>query len=180
MKDWSDKDESTCLMLCVMVPDSAKWGQTTFWLGSGAQEDPAAMSRNLASASSALHGLLRKLGAGLDDLLPGASLTHSRLKGILAGLRADGEEGRQLEALSSLVRRSVCPLSLTGSRPLAAGEILSMACSLAAGGIRLSVACSSAEASSRARARPRPAHRRYPVAGGCPRATWICTPTVPR
>jgi len=66
--------------------------------------------RNLTSASSALQGLLRKLGAGLDDLLPAtamggsASSSHQsgRLKKILAGLRADGEEGRQLEALSQL------------------------------------------------------------------------------
>eukprot|EP00959_Pyramimonas_sp_CCMP1952_P138200 2892703-Pyramimonas_sp.AAC.2 len=50
---------------------------------------------------STLHGLLRKLGA-LDDLLPGASLAHSKLKTILAGLRAEGDESRQLEALSNL------------------------------------------------------------------------------
>jgi len=66
--------------------------------------------RNLTSASSALQGLLRKLGAGLDDLLPATAMSGSassshqsgRLKKILAGLRADGEEGRQLEALSQL------------------------------------------------------------------------------
>lgn len=61
------------------------------------------------SASSALQGLLRKLGAGLDDLLPssaisGSSSSHQsgRLKKILSGLRADGEEGRQVEALTQL------------------------------------------------------------------------------
>ncbi|PHT52477.1 E3 ubiquitin-protein ligase UPL3 [Capsicum baccatum] len=55
-----------------------------------------------AGASSALQGLLRKLSAGLDDLLPSsamgsASSSHQsgRLKKILAGLRADGEEGKQ-------------------------------------------------------------------------------------
>lgn len=61
------------------------------------------------SASSALQGLLRKIGAGLDDLLPSsamgsASSSHQsgRLKKILSGLRADGEEGRQVEALTQL------------------------------------------------------------------------------
>ncbi|KAM7482746.1 hypothetical protein LguiB_007329 [Lonicera macranthoides] len=62
-----------------------------------------------SSASSALQGLLRKLGAGLDDLLPSsamasASSSHQsgRLKKILSGLRADGEEGKQVEALTQL------------------------------------------------------------------------------
>ncbi|KAL2329061.1 hypothetical protein Fmac_022488 [Flemingia macrophylla] len=65
--------------------------------------------QNLTSASSALQGLLRKIGAGLDDLLPSsamgsASSSHQsgRLKKILFGLRADGEEGRQVEALTQL------------------------------------------------------------------------------
>lgn len=65
---------------------------------------------NLTSASSALQGLLRKLGAGLDDLLPSSAMAGSassshqngRLKKILSGLRADGEEGRQVEALTQL------------------------------------------------------------------------------
>lgn len=63
----------------------------------------------LTSASSALQGLLRKLGAGLDDLLPSSAMGSSaashqsgRLKKILSGLRADGEEGRQVEALTQL------------------------------------------------------------------------------
>ncbi|CAN4112559.1 unnamed protein product [Withania somnifera] len=67
------------------------------------------LHQNLTSASSALQGLLRKLGAGLDDLLPSsamgsASSSHQsgRLKKILAGLRADGEEGKQVEALTQL------------------------------------------------------------------------------
>ncbi|KAK4424057.1 E3 ubiquitin-protein ligase UPL3 [Sesamum alatum] len=67
------------------------------------------LHQNLSSASSALQGLLRKLGAGLDDLLPSsamgsASSSHQsgRLKKILSGLRADGEEGRQVEALTQL------------------------------------------------------------------------------
>nr|GMC85326.1 E3 ubiquitin-protein ligase UPL3 [Ipomoea batatas] len=64
---------------------------------------------NLSSASSALQGLLRKLGAGLDDLIPSSAIgstssSHQsgRLKKILSGLRADGEEGKQVEALSQL------------------------------------------------------------------------------
>ncbi|XP_011046694.1 PREDICTED: E3 ubiquitin-protein ligase UPL3-like isoform X1 [Populus euphratica] len=68
-----------------------------------------AFHHNLTSASSALQGLLRKLGAGLDDLLPspvtgsGSSSHQSgRLKKILSGLRADGEEGKQVEALTQL------------------------------------------------------------------------------
>lgn len=67
------------------------------------------LHQNLTSASSALQGLLRKIGAGLDDLLPSsaigsASSSHQsgRLKKILSGLRADGEEGRQVEALTQL------------------------------------------------------------------------------
>ncbi|XP_078448275.1 HECT ubiquitin protein ligase family protein KAK [Wolffia australiana] len=67
------------------------------------------LHQNFTSASSALQGLLRKLGAGLDDLLPssaisGASSSHQsgRLKKILSGLRAEGEEGRQVEALTQL------------------------------------------------------------------------------
>lgn len=67
------------------------------------------LHQNLTSASSALQGLLRKIGAGLDDLLPSsamgsASSSHQsgRLKKILSGLRADGEEGKQVEALTQL------------------------------------------------------------------------------
>ena len=62
-------------------------------------------NQNLASASSALHGLLRKLGAGLDDLMPSSapsSHQSSKLKRILSGLKAEGEDERQLEALSQL------------------------------------------------------------------------------
>ncbi len=68
-------------------------------------EAGSSLHQNLASASSALHGLLRKLGAGLDDLLPSSTSSshqNSKLKRILSGLRAEGEEGRQLESLSQL------------------------------------------------------------------------------
>ncbi|XP_047332949.1 E3 ubiquitin-protein ligase UPL3-like [Impatiens glandulifera] len=66
------------------------------------------LHQNLTSASSALQGLLRKLGAGLDDLLPSSAIGASssqqngRLKKILSGLRSDGEEGKQVEALTQL------------------------------------------------------------------------------
>ncbi|XP_010327414.1 E3 ubiquitin-protein ligase UPL3 [Solanum lycopersicum] len=67
------------------------------------------LQHNLTSASSALQGLLRKLGAGLDDLLPSSAMVsasssqqNGRLKKILSGLRADGEEGKQIEALTQL------------------------------------------------------------------------------
>nr|GEX72072.1 E3 ubiquitin-protein ligase UPL3 [Tanacetum cinerariifolium] len=66
-------------------------------------------NQNLTTASSALQGLLRKLGAGLDDLLPSSAMAsgsssqqNGRLKKILSGLRADGEEGRQVESLTQL------------------------------------------------------------------------------
>ncbi|KAK4345454.1 hypothetical protein RND71_035630 [Anisodus tanguticus] len=68
------------------------------------------LHQNLTSASSALQGLLRKLGAGLDDLLPSSAMVstlslsqqNGRFKRILSGLRADGEEGKQIEALTQL------------------------------------------------------------------------------
>ncbi|XP_077221227.1 E3 ubiquitin-protein ligase UPL3-like [Tasmannia lanceolata] len=67
------------------------------------------LHQNLTSASSALQGLLRKLGAGLDDLMPSSTAAatasshqNGRLKKILSELRADGEEGRQIEALTEL------------------------------------------------------------------------------
>ncbi|XP_042403333.1 E3 ubiquitin-protein ligase UPL3-like isoform X1 [Zingiber officinale] len=82
--------------------------------GGGADDDNdgegslGILHQNLTSASSALQGLLRKLGAGFDDLLPPSALSASssqqsgRLKKILAGLRADGEEDKQFDALNQL------------------------------------------------------------------------------
>ena len=67
--------------------------------------DGGMLPHNMASASNALNGLLRKLGAGIDDLLPPSSsisMQNSRFKQILNGLRADGEPGRQLESLNEL------------------------------------------------------------------------------
>eukprot|EP01018_Ginkgo_biloba_P024669 Gb_07121 [translate_table: standard] len=57
------------------------------------------------TANSALQGLLRKLGAGMDDILPPPmpfAQQNSRLKRILSGLRAEGEVGSQVEALTQL------------------------------------------------------------------------------
>ncbi|KAF8083082.1 hypothetical protein N665_0792s0011 [Sinapis alba] len=55
-----------------------------------------------SSASNAFQGFLRKLGAGLDDLLPSSHLDGGRMKKILSGLRSQGEEGKQVEALTQL------------------------------------------------------------------------------
>ncbi|XP_059647478.1 E3 ubiquitin-protein ligase UPL3-like [Cornus florida] len=65
--------------------------------------DEGILHQNLTSASSALQGLLRKLGVGLDELLPSSAMGRKggQMK-ILSGLRADGEEGRQVEALTQL------------------------------------------------------------------------------
>ncbi|KAK5843890.1 E3 ubiquitin-protein ligase UPL3-like [Gossypium arboreum] len=71
--------------------------------------DVGSLQQNLPSASSALQGLLRKLGAGIDDFLPSSPMGSSssshqngRLKRILSGMSADGEEGGQVEALIEL------------------------------------------------------------------------------
>ncbi|KAI5402306.1 E3 ubiquitin-protein ligase UPL3 [Lathyrus oleraceus] len=74
--------------------------------GDGDGED-GIMHENLNSASSALQGLLRKLGIGFDDLIPmsgsgSSSYQDGRFKKILSALRADGEEGPQVEALTQL------------------------------------------------------------------------------
>ncbi|TVU13329.1 hypothetical protein EJB05_40379 [Eragrostis curvula] len=94
-------------------------------LGFDAMEDDddagfgaGAIPHSLTSASTALQGLLRKLGAGLDEILPSSALSAAaaaaassssasgqlsgRMKKILSGLRADGEDGRQVEALTQL------------------------------------------------------------------------------
>ncbi|KAL6517434.1 E3 ubiquitin-protein ligase upl3 [Orobanche minor] len=67
------------------------------------------LPQNLTSAGSALQGFLRKFGAGLDDFLPSSvvgsassSRQNERFKKILSDLRVDGEEGRQVEALTEL------------------------------------------------------------------------------
>ncbi|CAL8468108.1 g7647 [Coccomyxa elongata] len=58
--------------------------------------------RNFGSASSALQGLLRKLGAGFDDIVPSGGLSSAQLKGFLVQLRQDDDEAAQLDALSQL------------------------------------------------------------------------------
>ncbi|KAL6848432.1 hypothetical protein ACP4OV_021726 [Aristida adscensionis] len=72
-------------------------------------DDDVPFPQSFTSASTALHGLLRRLGAGLDDLLPSSSSssaaaasTSAQLKRILAGLQPDGDEPRQLDSLTEL------------------------------------------------------------------------------
>ncbi|XP_011092986.1 E3 ubiquitin-protein ligase UPL3 isoform X1 [Sesamum indicum] len=62
------------------------------------------LHQNLSSASSALQGLLRNLALLPSSAMGSVSSSHQsgRLKKILSGLRADGEEGRQVEALTQL------------------------------------------------------------------------------
>ncbi|KAL6629350.1 hypothetical protein ACP70R_029115 [Stipagrostis hirtigluma subsp. patula] len=70
-----------------------------------AAADEVPFPQSFTSASTALHGLLRRLGAGLDDILPSSSSsasTSAHLKRILAGLQADGDESRQLQSLMEL------------------------------------------------------------------------------
>ncbi|XP_023512904.1 E3 ubiquitin-protein ligase UPL3-like [Cucurbita pepo subsp. pepo] len=104
----------------VRIGDRERNAEQSFGLnieGSGGGDDDdndseggmGVLQQNLSTASSALQGLLRKLGAGLDDLLPSSAIASAsssqqrgRLKKILSGLRADGEEGRQVEALTQL------------------------------------------------------------------------------
>jgi E3 ubiquitin-protein ligase TRIP12 len=72
-------------------------------------DSDAPFPQSFTSASTALQGLLRRLGAGLDDLLPSSSsaaapssATSAHLKRILAGLQAHGDESRQLQSLMQL------------------------------------------------------------------------------
>ncbi|ACO64882.1 predicted protein [Micromonas commoda] len=51
---------------------------------------------------SGLQALLRRLGGGLEDMIPAAGQTRGRLKEILGGLRADGDDTRQIMALNEL------------------------------------------------------------------------------
>ena len=49
-----------------------------------------------------LQALLRRLGGGLEDLLPNAGHVSGKLKQILVGLKADGDDIRQIAALNEL------------------------------------------------------------------------------
>lgn len=64
---------------------------------------------NLGSTDSVVQGLLRRIGVRLDDLIPSSGLVPASstqqdvwLNNILAGLRSDGEEERQVAALTQL------------------------------------------------------------------------------
>ena len=59
--------------------------------GAGDEEDP-----------TGLQALLRRLGGGLEDLLPNAGHVSGKLKQILVGLKADGDDIRQIAALNEL------------------------------------------------------------------------------
>eukprot|EP00170_Pyropia_yezoensis_P003822 contig_15974_g3833 len=60
--------------------------------------------------SSTLQGLLRRLGAGLDDLFPAAGSAASRLRQVLAVIRQPGDESSLMSALTQL-----CELLSVGS-----------------------------------------------------------------
>ena len=65
----------------------------------------AARARGLppGAAGSAMQALLRKLGGGgLDDVTAGGNSMAGRLKSCLSGLRAEGDDSAQMEALTSL------------------------------------------------------------------------------
>eukprot|EP01050_Picozoa_sp_SAG11_P014149 SAG11_NODE_1713_length_4398_cov_5.942080_2_plen_211_part_00 len=57
---------------------------------------------NLASASGALQSLLRKLGGGSFEELFSPSIGSTKLESLLAGLRSEGNDMAQLQALSEL------------------------------------------------------------------------------
>ncbi|KAG2490174.1 hypothetical protein HYH03_011304 [Edaphochlamys debaryana] len=71
---------------------------------------------------SALQGLLRKLGAGFEDMMPMGGMSGSRMKAIMQGLRSMDDEGAQLSALSELNEL----LSISTEDNLAAFPIESM------------------------------------------------------
>jgi len=60
--------------------------------------------------SSTLQGLLRRLGAGLDDLFPAAGSAASRLRQVLSAIRQPQDESSLMSALSQL-----CELLSVGS-----------------------------------------------------------------
>ncbi|GAX77476.1 hypothetical protein CEUSTIGMA_g4920.t1 [Chlamydomonas eustigma] len=61
------------------------------------------VGRDFSSASSALQGLLRKLGAGFEDMLPGVmSMGSSQVKSIITGLKQSDDESQQLSSLTEL------------------------------------------------------------------------------
>ena len=69
-----------------------------------------------AGNASALHGLLRRLGAGLEELMPGMGATSSRLKALLQALKQEGDDSAQMEALGELCE----VLSMANEESLAA------------------------------------------------------------
>uniref|UniRef100_A0A7S3VMY1 HECT-type E3 ubiquitin transferase n=1 Tax=Dunaliella tertiolecta TaxID=3047 RepID=A0A7S3VMY1_DUNTE len=65
-------------------------------------DDDDEMAGNMNSASTALQGLLRKLGAGFDDIMGMGMASGSRFKAILSSLRQADDESAQVGALTEL------------------------------------------------------------------------------
>ena len=103
-----DGDEDAAAQLAAHVAEAARArGLSGAAAGSAMQvrAPRSARARAAPRAHSACppQALLRKLGGGLEDVVPGGGGgMHSRLKDILTGLRAMGDESAQMEALTNL------------------------------------------------------------------------------
>eukprot|EP00960_Hanusia_phi_P048761 759141-Hanusia_phi.AAC.2 len=75
-------------------------GQSGMSASSGAGDSDDVQSR-LSGTSSALQTLLRRLGNGMEDLLPNAS-GRARMKELLSYLKEHGNDAKQMEALTEL------------------------------------------------------------------------------
>jgi hypothetical protein len=86
-----------------------KQSLVTFSASSGREAAPSTSSGDNDESSDAdfgaraasLQGLLSRLGAGLDDLMPSSSWARTRMKTVVAGLKAD-DDMRQLDSLTEL------------------------------------------------------------------------------
>ena len=101
-------DEDAAAQLAAHVAEAARARGLSGAAAGSAMQVRAPRSARLRCATRAhaarpTQALLRKLGGGLEDLVPGGGGgTHSRLKDILTGLRAMGDESAQMEALTNL------------------------------------------------------------------------------
>jgi E3 ubiquitin-protein ligase TRIP12 len=64
--------------------------------------DEADFDAQFGARGGSLQGLLHRLGAGLEELLPSSSWARTRLKTVMAGLKADADDCRQLDSLTEL------------------------------------------------------------------------------